>query len=241
LFRPRIIFNGKAYRVANISQLNRHGPRKKITDLSAHSIVPLTNKGKKESFLLGQELDKGFTLKTYFSPLKRARQTAHQIYKGHKSSGGTVAKYSRHKRIGVRQELTHDILKDPAFLEKEQARFGGDNNPVLNKWLDGKYSKNKFIPSRDIAKRIISKRLALGQRAARKGAKGWLILNVTHDWHVMAVLNELLGKNPFALKLTTPKPNKGLKIYHTKEGLDILEYQGKRFDVTEKLKAFQKK
>lgn len=240
----RITFKGKRRSVANVSLMERHGERTTIRTNAAQHLATLTAKGKKDSFQHGEKLPKNLRLKTYFSPLLRTRQTAHHIYRGHVAAGGKAAKYRRVKRVGRRQELVMrsgiNIFFNNDFVDKETKRLNNDWDALTKNWLDGKYPASKVYPAKKLAREIIRKRLLLGKRATRTGRKGWLILNVSHDIQILAVLSELLGKNPYKLGFKLPDYNKGLAIYHTPQGRDILEFGGQRFDVTKRLKEFAK-
>ncbi len=95
----RVSFGGRTHAVANISLMERHGERKKIHSTANQHVVPLTSQGKKDSFHRGAALPKDMKLKTYFSPILMARQTAHHVHNGHVSAGGIAAKYKRKKRL----------------------------------------------------------------------------------------------------------------------------------------------
>lgn len=240
--RRRIQFKRKRGEVANLTLLERHGKRGHIRNNNTQHLVPLNKKGKRASFKRGEELPKDLKLKLYFSPLKRNRQTAYHLYRGHKSIGGIAAKYRLAKRVGVRQELVMEggvnIFLDFKFLTEETKRLSNNWDKLTENWVMGRYPSTKVVPVEKIGGDIIRQRLTLGRRATRRGRKGWLIMNVSHDTQIIAVLKVLLGKNPYSLSFKLPDYNKGLTIYHMKNGSDILEYGGKRFDVTRKLRKF---
>ncbi len=232
----RITFQGKRHAVANESWLIRHGKRYHIKDTTNHHLVGLTPEGKKESFEVGKSMKKDLKLKTYYSPAKRTRQTAFQIHVGHKSVGGRVAQIKRAKATGVRKELIgKGIFVDGKYADGEYAKVNKSTAVMVRKWLNGELDPKKILPPEVVTKGI-DRRLALGRRAANRGITGYRILNVTHDWQILAKLEDLLGVKFETHGFQTPSTTTGIIIYHTKSGKDILECQGKRFDITKALK-----
>jgi len=226
------MFRGKRFTVANETLLMRHGKRKKINDPRNNHLVGLTKEGAVESFQLGQKMSKDMTLKTYFSPSKRTRQTAYHIRNGFKASGGRVGVAKRAKATGSRDELiVKNLFSDNKYSDEEYTKVGRDTSKMVRKWLDGEYDPTKIKPPAQISEGI-QKRVALGRRATNRGITGYRILNVTHDWQILAKLEDLIGQKFDKLGFKSPVPNEAFIIYHTTAGKDILEYQGKRFDVT---------
>ena len=235
----RITVNGKRHTVANISFLERHAPRKNIHKFETQHLVGLTPEGVRVAIKHGQQLPKDLRLKTYYSPALRNRETAHYVQLGHLSKGGKVGVSKRKRETGGRQELIMpkgtNIFLDAKLVYGESKRLKNDWNKITENWVMGRYPSSKVFPSKLVAEEMIQKRLGLGKRATNAGRRDWLILNVTHDTQILAVLKELIGKNPFKEGFTLPKPNEGLTIYHTNAGREILEYQGRRLDVTKKI------
>jgi len=239
---PVIKFRGKIHSVLLKNTLQRHSNRKHIRNTEKHHLVVLTKEGKKQAFELGKKMQKKAKLKLYFSPSIRTRQTAFHLYQGFKQAGGKAAKYKHAKRKGVRKELLGgNMFPDNVYAQKELSKVGGSNSLMMRNWLDGKYPPEKIASPQKMAEDIIRKRFGLGQRAARAGVKGYQMLNITHDWQMMAVFERLTGKKFDKAGLRAPKPNEGIIVYHTKEGKAILEYQGKRFEVTRRLNQILKR
>jgi broad specificity phosphatase PhoE len=235
-----IMFQKKRYSVANETLLMRHGKRKKIRNPQKNALVGLTQEGMLESFQLGLEMMQDKKLKTYFSPSKRTRQTAYHIRNGFKAAGGQVGVAKRAKSTGTRKELLiPDLFMDNKYAEEEYNKVGRDTTKMIRKWLDGGYDPTKIRSPADISKRMHN-RLALGRRAADKGVTGYRILNVTHDWQILAKLENLIGVKFETHGFKSPVPNEAIVIYHTTAGKDILDYQGKRFDVTSALAKAKK-
>ncbi|MDD3083935.1 MAG: histidine phosphatase family protein [Candidatus ainarchaeum sp.] len=234
-----ITFKNKKLVVKNVSSLQRHSFRKKIRDIIKHDSVGLTNNGKLKAKNVGANFPNDLKLKLYYSPSLRTRQTAYNINVGFKKSGGKVSKYKRAKRTGERIELIgKDVFKDNSFAISEFKRIGS-KKMILN-WLAGEYPLSKARSPEEMGERIIRRRLAIGSRATNIGLKGNQIINITHDWQILAVLKTFLGKSFFKKNFVSPEPNEGLKIFHTSKK-DILEYQGQRFDVTKKLRKIRQK
>ena len=233
---PRtIMFRGKRFTVANETLLMRHGKRKRITNPAKNALVGLTLEGKRESYELGQKMPKDKKLKIYYSTSKRTRQTAHHIHRGFKAAGGRVGPFKRAKATGARKELLiPNLFMDNKYAEDEFNKVGRDTTKMIRKWIDGEYDPTKIKSPDDISKRMHN-RLALGRRAADRGVTGYRILNVSHDWQILAKLENLIGVKFDKMGFKSPVPNEAFVIYHTTAGKDILEYQGKRFDVTSAL------
>jgi len=231
----RITFNKKRETVANETILMRHAKRFHIRNPAAHHLVGLTLEGKKESFEIGRAMKKDKILKVYYSTSKRTKQTAFHIRRGHKSVGGSVAPYKRAKATGVRKELLgKPLFMDGPYSDVEFAKVGRNNNLMIRKWLDGAFDPTKIRSPKEITKDM-HRRLALGRRAANRGIMGYRILNVSHDWQILAKLEHLLGVKFETHGFNSPVPNEAIIIYHTKSGKDILDYQGKRIDITKAL------
>jgi phosphohistidine phosphatase SixA len=245
--RNRILFKGKRHTVAISNTFQRHSTREHIRRAALHHLTKLTPGGKREAFELGKALPKDRKLKIYFSPAARTRQTAHYLYRGHKSAGGKAARYFTKgvrghlgsKRAGERQELMGvNLFRDEKKVQEEYNKVGRDNAKMVRNWIDGMYEDITRSP-RDISAKITRRRVRLGQRAAKAGVRDYNIMNIGHDWQIMALFEFLTGKKFDRIGVTMPKPNEGFTVHHTVSGKAILEYQGRKFDITKRLEGLR--
>ena len=243
--RNRVSFGGKRHSVAISNTFQRHSTREHIKVAVRHHLTKLTPTGKREAFEIGRALPKDRKLKIYFSPSERTRQTAHYICRGHKTAGGKASRYftkggkgnAGSKRAGERKELMGlHLFKDEKKVQEEYSKVGRDNAKMVRNWIDGMY-KDITLSPQEVSAEITKKRVQLGQRAAKAGAKGYNVMNIGHDWQIMALFEFLVGKKFDRIGVTMPKPNEGFIVHHMASGKAILEYQGKKFDVTKRLRG----
>jgi len=245
--KKTITFAGKKHAVNITNTFQRHSKREHIKNAVRHHLVKLTPEGKRLAQELGRALPKDRVLKIYFSPSIRTRQTAHYMRRGHVEAGGKAGRYltkgtkgsKGSKRAGERLELMgKHLFKDEVRVQEEYSKVGRDNARMVRNWIDGAYKDITLSPE-TVSKDIAKQRVLLGERAARMGVKGYQIMNIGHDWQIMALF-EFLTKRKFnKVGVKMPEPNEGFTIHHTASGKSILEYQGKRFDITRRLEALK--
>ncbi|MEK6958500.1 MAG: phosphoglycerate mutase family protein [archaeon] len=243
-----ISFGNKRHVVSITNTFQRHSEREHIKNAVRHHLVKLTPQGKIKAREIGKNLPKDRTLKIYFSPSIRTKQTAHYLYRGHNEAGGSAARYFSKgtkgnlgsKRVGEREELMgKHLFRDEKRVQEEYSKVGRDNAKMVRNWIDGDY-KDITLSPKIISKDIAKSRVVLGQRAAGMGVKGYQIMNIGHDWQIMALFEFLTKKKFTNIGVTMPLPNEGFTIHHTASGRAILEYQGQKFDVTRALKKARK-
>lgn len=235
--RHSIIFNGQRLRVANITYLQRHSTREEMKTSKDIAGAPLTKPGKVEAKVEGKTLPPNLKLTVYHSPTRRTRDTARLARKGFIEVGGKVGRFSPGYNGRPRGILGTDLILKPKQIMEIYKKVKGNDGEIIKLWVDGKLPADAVVPANEIAEKIIRQRFGLTTKALKKGIIGRQLLNVTHDYMLVAVFEALTGRKFFRLFKSSPKPNQRLTTFHTTDGRTILEYNRKRFDVTNKLNS----
>jgi broad specificity phosphatase PhoE len=184
--------------------LIRHAERFEITAIATSSQVLLTEKGKQDAVALGQRLAGRFgPVRLYHSPVERCGQTAECISRGITEAGGTAV------LGGALPWLGGDFIQaEAAFVDDEIAAAG--ITAFLRNWFDDK------LPAAKIASPAQGARTELGLLARQLDNEPGLIIDVTHDWNIMLLLenylglrHEIVGMPPFLGCLTVSRENSG--------------------------------
>lgn len=155
-----------------VSILIRHAERYKIQTMAEAIHPTLTEKGKNDAFLLGQELSQHHPLSIYYSPVTRCKETAENIIRGISSKN-----YTPHNG-GFLLDLGGPYIKgDWNIIAKIVDDIGQDI--FIRKWFNGEYSADLIMPLDEAA------RLQLFLHVQQLQKEEHSTLNVTHDWNIM--------------------------------------------------------
>ncbi|MBN2354274.1 MAG: histidine phosphatase family protein [Spirochaetales bacterium] len=198
--------------------LMRHAERFAITDIESSMDVLLTEKGKRDAYDLGRLLGGRFgPARLYHSPIKRCFQTAERIMSGMLDGGGAAVVEGPLDWLGggfVQAEVSY-----------VDGRIGTSGVPgFMRQWFDGLLPEDKIAPPARAA------RMELGYLHRQMDGKAGLVVDVTHDWNIMLILehylnlrHEDIGFPPFLGCLVVSRNSPG--------GL-VLEYQGARKEIS---------
>ena len=163
-----------------IALLIRHAERDPITSM-IHATAPLlTESGKSDALAFGGNIAVLSPFKLYFSPVKRCEQTADFISLGIKNNNGTVLAQKVLQKLGG-PYITGDWLKITTLVEK-LGHF-----TFLRRWFNGELPEGTIMPLRDAAL------IMAGVLVDQLNKETCSIINVTHDWNIMTVLEYFLN------------------------------------------------
>jgi hypothetical protein len=156
--------------------LCRHARRYEITDFTRSTEALLTPRGKSEARRRGRRLAGRFSAKTIFhSPVRRCAQTAAELARGlrDKKEASTPG--------GALDWLGGDFIRTTApYVNDYMAVHGWQ--VFLRRWFDGGLPEERILPPRTAAP--VELNLLKQQLAAQRG----LVIDVTHDWNIMLLL-----------------------------------------------------
>ncbi len=236
-----IMFKGRRLKVENRTTLQRHY-NKTPTTVRNFISGTLTKKGARDAINAGEKIPKNLTLRIYHTPAVRGQQSATNMASGHIGAG--KGKISDSRSLGKIAKTGRDALHEEApirdFTKVDYANW----NQTVRKWLDGKIDKEVMQPPGEFLKTLVRTQLAIGERARRQGAKGYELLNVSHDLVVVAAFEGLTGIKLNPKSKLWPSYGNGLHLYHVKDrkaNRIILQYKRKRYDVTKKFNELMKR
>lgn len=172
-FYPFIPFESPA------SLFIRHGERYELNFKSDSLLVPLTPKGRLDSFRFGETFPAVLPVRIYHSPVSRCRETAEEIFNGIRNRGGQAS------LEGPVPELGGAAVKgNREELLREMERLG---DSFVREWMEERIRPGLMISFHELALRMlrISGRQLSGEKA--------VFINVTHDRNIMAFLEHFLG------------------------------------------------
>ncbi len=174
-------------------------------------------------------------VKGYTSPVTRAERTLKIGMGAYRAKGEkTYAVIRKRKELGLDFAIKDMGKAEGLLIKHGEPKF-------LRMWLDGKVSSKIMTSPKEVADVIIKKRLGLGQKVAKMGAKDIMLANQTHSWIVEAVFERLTGKKFNTLKPgTMVRETEGLTVTHYKNGKAVLNYRGNSFDITKRLNSVLK-
>ncbi len=161
--------------------LCRHAERHEITDYTRSTEALLTEKGKQDARRLGQRLAGRFDKKTIFhSPVRRCAQTAEELARGLEdgndglSVGGPLA------------WLGGDFIKaETAYVNDYMETRGWQ--AFLRDWFSGKLPADRIQPLDTAAP------AELGFLRTQLEKHEGLVIDITHDWNMMILLEHYFG------------------------------------------------
>jgi hypothetical protein len=160
---------------SKVSLLIRHSNRHPIPKgVIEHRDVPLTTKGRKLAFQFGKKLPKSYSIRLYYSPVPRCRETAEYLLKGIHTNSGSA------KLMGEKDFLYINLIDQRGIvriLEKI-----GHHNFGYN-WLKGKLDQEIIEPSKLVALRIIEGIIT----SMKNGIRNIMDIHVTHDLNILSV------------------------------------------------------
>jgi len=163
-----------------VSFILRHAERYSFKDRMNPVEARLTDRGMSDAYDLGRDLKDLTPAVLYHSPVPRCRQTAEKILDG----------MCPDKKDGVLGGFLSDLggpyilgpWPDIAALQNEAGV-----SCFLRKWFDGDISDDLLMPVDQVAGRLV--RLLADQLDTDEG----VIINVTHDWNLMTILEYFFG------------------------------------------------
>jgi len=162
----------KYSRDSTISVLLRHSIREKITDRESLQYAPLTTEGKKLAIEFGQLLPKDRTIRIFYSPILRCKETAQCVYKGVIQNRGSALiigeKYFLGGTFIIKPELVIDMLTDLGV-----SRF-------VDQWFNRQLDKNVLIPPDMARKDLLNSIIQCNQNN-----HGEINIHISHDLNVI--------------------------------------------------------
>ncbi|HIH33408.1 MAG TPA: hypothetical protein HA227_04110 [Candidatus Diapherotrites archaeon] len=228
-----IQYRGKRLTVNNLLSIDRHSSRKKIVSTSEHSRVGLTREGERKALRKGRTLPKSFFLRGYYSPTPRSERTAKLLRKGFLKSGG------RSGRKALPSLAMEIVFKDNAFIDEQIQKHGVQG--TIMKWLNHELPESAVELPEKFAERIVKSFAWTLLTAGQLGVEGIHLNAIAHDFTVATLYQTLAGKDFSASSMRLPKFNEGLRLYYVKGSRIIMEYQGKKLDVTKKIEKILSK
>ncbi|MDO8627111.1 MAG: hypothetical protein Q7K42_01470 [Candidatus Diapherotrites archaeon] len=226
-----IVFRGKRIQVRNISNLRRHAAKQGGT------LTGLSRQGELDSLNSGEKLPKTLKLKSKYSSFvdPRAGHSANLQSMGHERKGGKV-----YSKLRSRKSLSFDLSNPKAFdeLMKKFSSPGVDPNITTTKamraWINGEVQIPGLPDWKFVADEFIVHDLRLAQKVSAKKGRNIQFENLSHAPNADFVFERLTGQ-PFEIaKGRFSDLLEGPVFFHAPKGQLILEYRGKRYDVTEK-------
>lgn len=158
----------------------RHAERFNIERMVDATQPTLTDKGKQDAYMLGQELSFLCPCSIYYSPVKRCQETAEQINLGMQSShcDSSIAGY--HLTLGGPY-----IKGDWNAIASLVDRIG--QNEFIRQWFNGSYPPDMILPLAEAADLQLS--FLIGQIKNNHRSS----INITHDWNIMVLREYYLG------------------------------------------------
>jgi phosphohistidine phosphatase SixA len=152
----------------------RHAERHPIDRMINALEIQLTEKGKKDSYQLGEMLAPFCPINIYHSPVPRCKQTADNIYDGIISvkMPATVSGYLLD--LGG-PYITGDWTAISASIETQ------GHTQFIRKWFNGELPPSLIMSLPDAA--LIQLKILINQLTSSRISS----LNITHDWNIMIV------------------------------------------------------
>jgi phosphohistidine phosphatase SixA len=163
-----------------IALIIRHAERYPIERMINALEVQLTDRGKIDSYKLGEKLAGFCPINIYHSPVPRCIQTAESIYEGIQSLD------SRAKVSGYLLELGGPyITGDWSAIAASLEELG--HTQFIRRWFDNELPPSLIMSLQEAA--LIQLKILLNQLISTQVSS----INVTHDWNIM-ILREYYFK-----------------------------------------------
>jgi hypothetical protein len=205
----------------------RHAERcdKNKTGLTRSGLSNAKKQGKDRA-LAGQKV------KRYSSYSKRALATAKKAQIGYNliSPGGY--------KLRARKDITTPVPNRTEWERMVREDFKGDKRAATLAWLRGKIPTDVVLMPEVFVKELIRKRVGLGKRIVRIGAKDLVLENFTHQELMLAIFEQLTGqkidklKKPLNLKYL-----ESFTITFYKNGRASFRVRDSTYDITKRLSS----
>ena len=164
-----------------LSILIRHAERYSVAHVKDPMEVLLTEKGKTDSFNLGQEVVGLGPLGVYYSPAGRCRETAQGIASGISDKNGICELVNPLPQLDIRGHIIKgnwdDVVK---IINKYSSHF-------LRMWFDGRLDAKRFMPLDQASFYVLN---ILVKQLKENHLP---IINITHDWNIMIIREYFFG------------------------------------------------
>jgi broad specificity phosphatase PhoE len=160
--------------------LIRHAERFDLESSEDSSLVLLTEKGRRDAYSLGGELELLQPVDIYHSPVSRCRETAEEIHRAMKDQG------RRTFLKGPALELGGFFLKGKRETLKTELMSRG-NEGFTRMWFDGKLGDDLLLGMENAAGEILD--YIIRRLHDTEGSS----VNITHDWNIMIVREYFFG------------------------------------------------
>jgi hypothetical protein len=160
---------------SKVSLLIRHSNRYPIPKgMIEHRDVPLTTEGRKLAYQFGKKLPKSYSIRLYYSPIPRCRETAEYLMKGIRNNYGSATLMGEKDFLYINLIDQREIVR---ILEKI-----GHHNFGYS-WLKGKLDQGIIEPPQKVASKIIEGIITL----MKKGIQNCIDIHITHDLNILSV------------------------------------------------------
>jgi broad specificity phosphatase PhoE len=167
-------------RLKPVTMMIRHAERFPIRDMGNPMDALLTEKGKRDAYEYGKKAAGLSPVTLLHSPVERCRQTAENIARGIRDSGGTAEVEGVHDVLGGPYAVGN-LNEIPRFIEEYGLR------KFLRMWFDGELPDGHLMPLREAAE--------IEMECIRETSRRYStsLMLVTHDWNIMIVREQVLG------------------------------------------------
>jgi hypothetical protein len=160
---------------SKVSLLIRHSNRHPIPKgVIEHRDVPLTTEGRKLAFQFGKKLPKSYSIRLYYSPIPRCRETAEYLMKGIHNNSGSA------KMMGEKDFLYINLI-DQREIVRILEEIGHHSFGYC--WLKGKLDQEIIEPPKLVSLKIIEGIFTL----MKNGIHNSMDIHVTHDLNILSV------------------------------------------------------
>ncbi len=157
----------------------RHSVRGAIrtADIAEAVRTPLTEEGRELAHALGRLLPRERSLRLWWSPVPRCRDTAECIAAGLRDGGGTAALAGEQEFLGATY-----VRAGPEIMQEFAAR---GPRGFVDAWFQGELGGGRIDEPREAGRRLLRQLLAL---RATEQPPGDIDLHVTHDLTLVVLL-----------------------------------------------------
>jgi len=172
----------------------------------------------------------GQIVKRYSSSSKRNLSTAKKAQKGYEELVG------KRYKLRVRKDITTPVPNKKEWERTVREDFHGDKKAATIAWLRGKITSDIVLKPNVFVKDLIRKRVGLGKRVVRIGARDLVLESFTHQELMLGIFEMLTGER--IEKLRKPLDIKYLESFEIvlfKNGNARLKIRDKTYDITQRL------
>jgi len=158
----------------------RHAEREPIKRMVNALDAPLTEKGKQDSFNLGQRLSGLSPIKLFHSPAPRCRETAEKVREGINNKSGNAENCGESWDLGAPY-----ITGDWQIIAEKVEKIG--YSKFIRLWFDNNYDDGFLMPLDRAAH--IQLMIMINQLKNETVST----INITHDWNIMLLREYFFG------------------------------------------------